>query len=178
MSKQPVKEANALGVDISGTPEAGQRMTLSRQNAVEEIFGTENPQMATALTQHCLKVLKHDEASDDHAGNDERSFMLVAVAEIAPRDAMERMLAVQMAATHVAMVRAGRLLANTSRVDLMKVHYSGYNMLARTYATQMAALRKHRDGGKQVVRVQNVNVEGGGQAIVGSVQTGARADAK
>jgi hypothetical protein len=42
----------------------------------------------------------------------------------------------------------------------------------------MDALRKHRDGGKQVVRVQNVNVEGGGQAIVGNVQTGERAGAK
>jgi hypothetical protein len=54
----------------------------------------------------------------------------------------------------------------------VKVHYSGYAMLSRTYAAQMAALGKHRNKGKQTVTVQHVNVEGGGQAIVGNVQTG------
>ncbi len=33
----------------------------------------------------------------------------------------------------------------------------------------MEALRKHRTGGKQTVTVQHVNVQGGGQAIVGDV---------
>jgi hypothetical protein len=38
----------------------------------------------------------------------------------------------------------------------------------------MEALRKHRNGGKQTVTVQHVNVEDGGQAIVGDVQSGGR----
>lgn len=38
---------------------------------------------------------------------------------------------------------------------------------------QVEALRKHRNGGKQTVIVQQVNVADGGQAIVGIVQTGA-----
>lgn len=104
--------------------------------------------------------------------------MLAAIKEIGPRDAVEQMLAVQMAATHVALIRAGRWLATTETVQQLKTHYSGYNMLARTYAAQMAALGKHRNRGKQTVTVQHVNVEGGGQAIVGNVQTGERADAK
>jgi hypothetical protein len=54
----------------------------------------------------------------------------------------------------------------------MQAHYSGYNKLARTYSMQMETLRKHRNGGKQTVTVQHVNVEGGGQAVVGNVQTG------
>ena len=33
-------------------------------------------------------------------------------------------------------------------------------------------LRKHRNGGKQTVTVQHVNVEDGGQAIVGNVDAG------
>jgi hypothetical protein len=70
------------------------------------------------------------------------------------------------------MVRSGRWLATTGIVDQLRVHYSGYNALARTYATQMDAVRKHRNGGNQTVTVQHVNVEGGGQAIVGDVQTG------
>jgi hypothetical protein len=88
---------------------------------------------------------------------------------IKPRDAVERMLAVQITATHVAMIRSRQWLANAEMVDQVQAHYSGYNKLARTYTAQVEALRKHRNGGKQTVTVQHVNVEGGGQAIVGSV---------
>lgn len=51
----------------------------------------------------------------------------------------------------------------------LEVHERIVNKLARTFATQMEALRKHRNGGKQTVTVQHVNVEDGGQAIVGNV---------
>ena len=77
-----------------------------------------------------------------------------------------------MAATHVAMIRSTRWLANAGNIDQMQAHYSGYNKLARTYSMQMETLRKHRNGGKQTVRVERVTVESGGQAVVGNVQTG------
>ena len=101
-------------------------------------------------------------------------FMLTSVAEIQPRDTFERMLAVQMAATHVAMIRSGRWLANAASIDQTNLHYNGYTKLARAYVAQMEALRKHRNGGKQTVTVQHVNVSDGGQAIVGNVETGGR----
>jgi hypothetical protein len=88
---------------------------------------------------------------------------------------VERLLAVQMAATHVAMVRSARWLANADNINQVTAHYSGYNKLARTYAAQVETLRKHRNGGKQTVRVERVNVESGGKAIVGDVSTGGRA---
>ena len=172
MSKTPAKPDNALGLSLSGTPESGQQLTMTNEKALQTIFGTKYPEMANALMAHCFKVLKANEASDDHPGNDERTFMLSAVAEIKPQDAMERMLAVQMAATHVATVRSCRWLAYAETFDQVKAHYSGFNKLARTYAAQMEALRKHRNGGKQTVVVQHVNVEDGGQAIVGNVGTG------
>jgi len=39
---------------------------------------------------------------------------------------------------------------------------------------QMETLRKHRNGGKQTVTVQHVNVSDGGKAIVGDVSHGGR----
>ena len=50
------------------------------------------------------------------------------------------------------------------------------NKLARTYATQVEALKRYRSKGQQIVRVERVNVESGGQAVVGHVQHGGRAD--
>ena len=175
MAEIETTEAQGIGVSLSGTPEAGQQVKLSEKDALQTIFGTQHPEMAQALLSHCLKVLKTNEASDDHPGNDERLFMLTAVAEIKPQDAIERMLAVQLAATHVATIRAGRWLATCDNLPQCQAHYTGFNKLARTFANQVEALRKHRNGGKQTVTVQHVNVAGGAQAVIGNVQTGGRA---
>lgn len=158
-----------MGVKVTGSSEDGHDVILSTKDALEKIFGTHHPEMAKALLSHCLKVLRANEASDEFGSSDERGFMLSAVAEIRPRDTFERMLAVQMASTHVAMIRSGQWLANSDRVDQVQAHYNGYTKLARAYVSQMEALRKHRTGGRQTVTVQHVNVEDGGQAIVGNV---------
>jgi len=41
--------------------------------------------------------------------------------------------------------------------------------MLRTFAVQMEALKKYRTGGQQKTIVENVNVNEGGQAIVGTV---------
>ena len=40
----------------------------------------------------------------------------------------------------------------------------------RAYATQVEVLRRLRNGGRQVVRVEHVHVSDGGQAVIGNVQ--------
>lgn len=171
---EPETHNTELGVEVTGSKEQGHVVKLDSKEALQKIFGTKHPEMADALLSHCLKVLKGNEASDDYPANDERAFMLAAVAEIKPGDAVERMLAVQMAATHVATIRAARWLASSETLPQVQAHYTGLNKLARTYASQAEALRKHRSGGKQTVTVQHVNVEDGGQAIVGNVEAGGR----
>jgi hypothetical protein len=52
------------------------------------------------------------------------------------------------------------------------------NKLARTFASQVEALKKYRSAGEQTIKVQHVTVNDGGQAIVGNVsQRGVRAGA-
>jgi hypothetical protein len=48
-----------------------------------------------------------------------------------------------------------------------------YNKLARTFASQVEALKRYRSAGEQTVRVEHVTVNEGGQAIVGNVAQGA-----
>lgn len=162
-----------LGVKMKGTPK-NQTVELSHAGALEAIFGTDQPEQAAALLGHCLKVLKRDEASDDFPANDERLFVLSIIRDLAPRDAVERMLAVQMAATHVATVRSARWLGATETLPQVEAHYTGFNKLARTFAAQIEVLRKHRTGGQQKVVVEHVTVNEGGQAIVGNVSHGGR----
>ena len=92
------------------------------------------------------------------------------VRDLAPRDAVERMLTVQLAATHVATIRSARWMATADNLPQIEAHYTGFNKLARTFAAQVEALRKHRNGGQQKVIVEHVTVNAGGQAIVGNVQ--------
>ena len=176
MGKIEKAKADDLGVKVSGSARTGHKIELAQEGALCRIFGTSDEVQANAFLSHCLKPLKADEASDEHPGNDERTFMLSVVRDIAPRDVIERMLAVQMAATHVATIRQGRRMANADQLPQFDSHERAYNKLARTFAAQVEALRKHRNGGKQTVTVQHVNVSDGGQAIVGNVKTGGVGD--
>lgn len=170
-----LKEAEAesdLGVKIKGSSQAGHKIEVSHDDSIMRIFNTKHPKQAEALLGHCFNILARNEASEEHPQNDQRLFTVSIVADINPRDAVERMLAVQMAATHVALIRSSRWLAGAETIPQVEAHYSGFNKLARTYAAQVEALRKHRNGGSQTVRVEHVTVEAGAQAVVGNVQTG------
>jgi hypothetical protein len=48
--------------------------------------------------------------------------------------------------------------------------------LVRSFAAQLEALDRHRGKGRQVVRVEHVTVQAGGQAIVGAVAQGGGGD--
>ena len=160
-----------IGVSITGSPENGHIVTLDYTDALRDLFNTTDGAQAEALLSHCLKILKNDEADDALVGNDERAFVLSIIGDLEPRDAVERMLAVQMAATHVAIVRSGRWLAFSEQTPQAQVHYTGFNKLLGTFSKQVETLRKYRNGGEQKVTVQHVNVSEGGQAIVGNIQT-------
>ena len=46
--------------------------------------------------------------------------------------------------------------------------------LMRAYATQVEILRRLRNGGQQFMRVEHVNVNDGGQAVIGNVKEDAK----
>jgi len=169
MGKIEKTKTDDLGVKVSGSARTGHKIDLALTSALCTIFGTSDKKQANALLSHCLKPLNADEASDENPGNDQRIFMLSVIRDLAPRDAVERMLAVQMATTHVAMIRAGNWLSRAENLPQGQAHSNAYSKLARTFTAQAEALRKHRTGGKQTVTVQHVNVSDGGQAIVGNV---------
>lgn len=87
---------------------------------------------------------------------------------IDPQDQVEAMLATQMIATHdLAMV----LITNASRGDnsVRLQHYTELaNKTLRTFTSQVEALGRYRNKGRQKIVVEHVTVNEGGQAIVGS----------
>jgi hypothetical protein len=105
------------------------------------------------------------------------NFMLSIVKGIGPRDQIEAMLAAQMAAVHNATMTFARRLAHVENVPQQDSAERAFNKLARTFTTQMEALKRYRTGGEQKVTVQHVTVSEGGQAIVGNVTQGRGGDA-
>jgi hypothetical protein len=106
---------------------------------------------------------------------DERdiNFMLSTIRGVQPRDQLEVMLAAQMAAVHMATMTAAQRLAHAEFIDQLDSAERAFNKLARTYVSQMEALKRYRTGGQQNVTVHHVSVSEGGQAIVGNVTQGA-----
>lgn len=96
-----------------------------------------------------------------------------------PVDGAEGMLAQQMVGTHFASLECLRRAALPNQTfegrDQALKHAS---KLMSLYARQLETLNKHRGKGQQKVTVEHVNVEKGGQAIVGNVEAGGRRDAE
>jgi hypothetical protein len=82
---------------------------------------------------------------------------------------VEAMLALQMAAVHMASMKAAATLSASTTGKVWAQYEGSVNKLSRTFTTQMEALKRHRSKGNQRIVVERVNVSEGGQAIVGNV---------
>jgi hypothetical protein len=96
-----------------------------------------------------------------------------ALIGIAPKDEIEGMLAAQMLAVHSASMECFRrgMIKDQTFVGRQQALAHG-GKLSRTFAMLLDALSRHRGKGAQRIVVERVNVEAGGQAIVGAVTTG------
>ena len=132
---------------------------------------------------HFAEGLLHQLANVSRTGKDltarELNTMVATVHAIGPRDPTEALLAAQMAAIHQATMVAARRLNHTETIDQQDSCSGMLNKLARTFATQVEALKRYRSSGEQNVRVthQHVSVTAG-QAIVGISQGGGGAHEK
>jgi hypothetical protein len=88
-----------------------------------------------------------------------------------PRNEIEAALAIQMACTHaVAMAvlsRAGGAYGGDRHVALMA---SAAARLLNAFTAQIETMRRLRNGGTQIIRIERVEVSDGGQAVIGNVK--------
>lgn len=102
---------------------------------------------------------------------DEQSYRYAMgfVVSLNPENEVEAALGAQMAATHVASMVASRKYLQATTPESRDAAERAMNKFMRTFTTQMEALKRYRSKAQQVVRVERVTVEDGGQAIVGPV---------
>ena len=128
-----------------------------------EAIGTTDPH----FLREFLRQLAEATGSEYNEGR--LGFMISVVKGIKPRDQIEAMLALQMAAVHTATMNFSRSLEAAQFLKQRDSAERTFNKLTRTFVSQMDALKRYRSGGTQTVTVQHVNVSEGGQAIVGNV---------
>ncbi len=128
-------------------------------------MGTASFGFMNGILKDVINVASQGKQPDERGMN----FVLSVIRGVQPRDEVEAMLAAQMAAVHMATMTFARRLAHVENIAQQDSAERAFNKLARTFATQMEALKRYRTGGEQKVTVQHVSVGDGGQAIVGNV---------
>ncbi len=140
---------------------------------IEHATGTREP----ALQQRLIKQVADTLWLPDGLRDDERVTLVRSAISmlqgIQPTDETEGMLATQMVATHNAAMeclRRAMLPAQSAQGRDHNLRHAG--KLLSLYARQIEVLDKHRGKGQQKVTVEYVNIESGGQAVVGHIETG------
>jgi hypothetical protein len=127
-------------------------------------FGTNDPDFFLGLL-HQVSNAGTKGREPDEAGI---KFQLAFIKSVEPRDEIEGALIAQMAATHAAVMRFANRLAHAESLHEQDGAERAFTKLTRTFAAQVEALQRYRSRGEQQVFVQQVSVNDGGQAIVGT----------
>jgi len=144
-----------------------------------ELGGSKSGFVACYAANQVLGTVWRSSKEDPDTKEIRDSATLHRVSDIAARDAIEAMLAVQMVATHEAALECFRRAALTEQTFAGRELGLKYgDKLVRSFAALTDALNRHRGKGQQVVRVEHVTVQAGGQAIVGAVTQGGGGDSR
>lgn len=160
-SMKLVMKGDTLEIGFSEHPELATLLQMAD-------MGTKDRDFHRGLVKQIACLGSHKCSIDSGASN----FVMAVIRSVGPRDALEAMLATQMGAVHAATMMLARRLNHVDTIQQQDAAERALNKLARTFATQMEALKRYRTGGHQKVTVEHVTVNAGGQAIVGAVATG------
>jgi hypothetical protein len=168
------------GMKVTMSDEDGQRSVNIEVNhpdletgyrLMSESLGTDDRDFLVGT----LKSLTMAAQNGADVDQDKLNYALAMVRGFNPKDQVEITLGVQMAAIHIATMRAAAFLGASKKREDVEAHEKSLNRLARTYVAQMEGLKRYRSKGEQRVYVERVTVHEGGQAIVGPISHGGRA---
>ena len=148
-----------------------------RQVKLSEALGTADPDLQGHFLEQMAETFKGTVSSE---GQDNKAIItatnraMAILNGIQPQNEIEAMLVVQMIGVHnMAMATLGRAMLKDQTFAGRQANADQATKMLRTFAVQMEALKKYRTGGQQKTIVENVNVNEGGQAIVGTVNQSA-----
>ena len=173
MAKRPAKRRKKSRKQAEAEAKAAASEQLKRTT------GANNEELQGNLIDQLVKSLWLPSGMNEEKMQGRMVAAIAALRGIKPRDEVEGMLGVQMVATHsAAMDCLARAILEEQTFVGRDLNLKHATKLLTLYARQMETLDKHRGKGQQKMTIEYVNVEAGGQAIVGNVNTGKSAQAE
>ena len=140
---------------------------------LSQITGMKGPQASATLLNQILPMFLVRKDLDENDRQNVEMAIFEILDGISPESDIEGMLAAQMIGTHnAAMECLRRAMLPNQTIEGRDQNLKHAAKLLSIYAQQMGALDKHRGKGQQKMTVEYVNVESGGQAVVGNVKAG------
>ena len=183
MHRGHVETAGLSGMPEKIEVEVEPRRTATHEIAPDDIARTalkvEEGKIVQAKLNELINLLWRGEGETEEEGRLRAVRALEHFNSLEPADGAEGLLALQMVGTHFAALECLRRAALPSQTLVGLEHSLKHaQKLMALYAKQLETLNRHRGKGQQKVTVEHIRVESGGQAIVGSVETGRRQDAE
>ncbi len=142
-----------------------------KKTRLATIAGTDSPELARTLLEQIMGTLWLPAGLTDEESGKRVAAAIDALKGIKPQDEIEGMLAAQMIATHSAAMHFLQMAMlrdqSSMAVDLYLRHAT---KLLSLFAKQIETLNRNRGKGQQKVTVEHVQVQSGGQAIVGNIE--------
>ena len=148
---------------------------LESPEAIAEAMGTNDPALAQRLVNQVYETLWMPAELSDEERLQRIRAAIAAMRGIKPRDEIEGMLATQMVATHAAAMECLRrsMIRQQSFVGRDNNLRHAAKLLS-IFAKQLETLNRNRGKGQQKMTIEHVNVEPGGQAMVGQFEATAK----
>jgi hypothetical protein len=145
----------------------------SLQNALSNssaTFGTSNHDAQIGLLKQVVHALWLPRAEEEDGST--AAAVIAILNEMKPQDIFEGQLASQMVGTHNAAMECLKRAAEAGHnIASYEINLRLASKFFAIYIQQLDGLDRHRGKGAPQVNVGAVNVQAGGQAIVGSVET-------
>ena len=140
---------------------------------LSEAMGTQDSDLQGYLLQQAIYTFKDAGGADGGKAAFSANAAFAILTGIQPQDELEGMLAIQMIGVHnMAMETLARAGYRDQTFEGKQANINQATKMLRTFMSQMEALKRYRTGGQQKMIVEHVNVNEGGQAVVGTVNQG------
>ena len=163
MTRKRLKNSKAVTI-VANDPE-------DRKGELKKIGGSESDNWNNILANQTMQALCMNSLSLNEREK-QLSATVAALIGIAPRDELEGMMAAQLIAAHnAAMECYRRAMLSEQTFEGRRENLNQANKLSRTWSTLFETLNRYRGKGQQNITVKHVQVDSGGQAMVGMVKT-------
>ena len=142
---------------------------IKSNNFLKEMTGASYADVGDFLIKQVISCMPEEIYNDEKC----MEIAMTMLLDIKPKDELEGMLAAQMIAVHVtSMNMSSRSMTKGQSREGINSYVNNMAKLMRTYTIQLDALKKYRSKCNQTIQVQHVQVNDGGQAVVGNVHGG------